>query len=216
MNEEPDSGTRDETDDVQEPIPAIPADQPIIPNYMAGDGLRLVTLRRMQLMEAEMARTKLESEGIRCFIAGTAVTVAHSLAFPEVSLQVDEFDVPLAEKILARPAAADMDGEYADENWRCPKCHRKTVDMVPLSPGVRRVRTSFFLLIVVQIVARVFVSNLPAGSLTQMFENVMQWSFLPWLLATFVLGLWWLLSTREKRCRECGHQWKGTQDGAPQ
>ncbi|MFI5379231.1 MAG: hypothetical protein ACHRHE_08040 [Tepidisphaerales bacterium] len=206
MSDPRDMGGLDDEDSEPAPIPAIPADKPIIPNYWAGDGLRLVTLRRMQLMEAEMARAKLESEGIHCFIAGAPVTLAYSLAFPEVSLQVEELNLLLAEKILSRPAAIDMEGEYADEAWRCPKCHRRTVDMLPLSPGLKRVRGTFFLLIVAQIIAQLFRLVIPA-ELADAFDSALSWGLLPWLLAEFLLGLWWLLSKREKRCRECGHQW---------
>ncbi len=210
MSEPRDTDELDEGESEPAPIPAIPADQPIIPNYMTGAGPRLVTLRRMTVMEAEMAKAKLEGEGIPCFVADTAMASMQPLVLTPATLQVQETDVLLATKILSRPAAADMEGEYAEENWRCPKCHRKTVELLPLSPGLRRARNMFFALIGAQIAGQLLRLGIPAGDELAAYDAAISWAFLPWLLAVFVFGLWWLLSKREKRCNECGHQWAGT------
>jgi hypothetical protein len=209
MNHEPESGDRDETDGERQPIPAIPADQPIIPNYMAGEGPRMVTLRRMPALEAEMARAKLEAEGIPCIIADARMSEALSLVVPDARLQVAETDVPLAEEILSRPAAAGADGEYADEEFRCPKCHRRAVDLMPLSPGARRARNGFLLLAGAQIAGLLLRAVIPAGELAGAIDWLMSWECPAWILA-FVLGLGWMLSSRDKRCRDCGHPWGAT------
>ena len=190
-----------------ESMPAVPADKSIIPNHLVGDGQHIVTLRRLPLMEAEMAKAKLEAEGISSFVADSNMTVIHPLMFPYVTLQVSQIDLPLAEEILSRPAADGADGEYADEEYRCPKCHHRMVDLLPLSARMKRVRSSFLLLIVIQIVVRIIYANLPDGNVSQIVESVLMWLLLPWLIAVFVLGLWWFLSKRSKRCRECGHEW---------
>lgn len=210
MSEQPERGVREDADREEAPIPAIPADQPIVPNYMAGEGPRLVTLRRMPVMEAEMAKAKLEAEGILCFVVDSTMALAQPLTITPACLQVAETDVPIAEEILSRPVADGADGEYADEDWRCPKCHRKAVELMPLSPGLRRVRNTLFLLVGAQIAGRLIGMGIPAGDLLQSFDSIMQLLLLPWLFSVFVLGLWWLLSKRTKRCQQCNHEWSDT------
>lgn len=184
--------------------PVIPVDAPVVPDYFTPGDTRLVTLRRMPLMEAEMARAKLESEGVPCAILDQEIAVNQPLVFSEVKLQVKQSDVELAEQILAQPAGDD-DGEYVEEAWRCPQCHRKTLELMPLSPGRRRVRTAFFTLLVmwpllglsgwiIPELGRWIDNNLPPGL------------FVLWFVGTVIFGLMWILAHRSKRCTKCGWQ----------
>ena len=77
---------------------------------------------------------KLESEGIRCFVAGQMLSGTHPLVFSDVQfVQVAEGDSRLAEEILNRPVEQTEDGEYIDEDGTAQKCHRRKVDLVPLT-----------------------------------------------------------------------------------
>src|SRR3954465_14373852 len=94
---------------------------------------RLVTLKRLPPMEGELAAAKLQSEGIRCYLIDQNISIVHPAMSNEVRLQVAEADLERGREILARPAGADAEGEYVDEPWRCPRCHHKAVDLLPLS-----------------------------------------------------------------------------------
>ena len=163
----------------------------------------LVTLRRMDAMEAQMALAKLESEGIRCYIAGQVLSATHPLLFSDVRLQVVEADALRAEEILRRPPADDLEGEYADENWRCPKCHRKVVDLVPLSKTLSRLRVLWVFLLVAPIL-RYGVDWL--FSTTQMSRLTERYWPL-WLIITAALSLLMFNLKRRQRCRDCGFEW---------
>src|SRR4051794_12354694 len=102
-------------------------------NPIADEGFILVTLRSMPGLEAKLAAAKLESEGIPTFVAGDAINYAHAFIFPEVQLQVRKSDLQRATQVLAQPAALDDDGDYADEEFRCPQCHSKDVALMPPS-----------------------------------------------------------------------------------
>src|SRR5947199_195656 len=71
---------------------------------------KLVNLRLMGVMEGELAKTKLESEGINCFLSGRELHSANPLLFSDVQLQVAEPDLEAARQILDRPAPADAEG----------------------------------------------------------------------------------------------------------
>src|SRR5687768_17149118 len=95
-------------------------------------GLDLVTVARMSGMEAALAAAKLREERVPCFVADTNIAIADPLVYPNVPVQVHERDLDRARSILNRPAKVEADDEYAEEAWRCGKCHRKTVELVPM------------------------------------------------------------------------------------
>src|SRR3990170_8859405 len=86
-------------------------------------GGSIVTIRTMSVLEAELAKAKLASEGVRSFISDENLAVMHPLMMGSVHLQVDEADIDRAEQILTLPAPADAEGEYVEEKYRCPRCH---------------------------------------------------------------------------------------------
>src|SRR5690349_3148943 len=126
--------SRDERDRESVPILSYRTPEPRPPAEI------LRTVADMPAPEAAMARAKLDSEGIRSYVAGEDVSGIHPLLFSSVQLQVMEADLERAREVLERPVEDDQEGEYADEPWRCPKCHRKQIDILPLSAGYRRLR----------------------------------------------------------------------------
>ncbi len=187
--------------DAPHPVPSHGAG-PIVPDYFTDRGSRLVTLRHMSVMEAELARVRLEAESIPCFLIdremGAYSTVGGGII--PVKLQVHENDAEMAEEILSRPAPPSAEGEYVDEDWRCPKCHRKTVELVPMSPRRKQARNSFVLLVFLP-VPLILLQEFGCD-----FGQVMRWGVLPWIIVLLALALA-LVHRRKKRCTECGHQW---------
>lgn len=93
--------------------------------------------------EAHLAKGRLEAEGIEAFLDNENLVAMHQFlgagATGGVGLRVAASQVDAARQILSTPAVLEsVDGEaledegYADENWRCPKCHRKHVELVKL------------------------------------------------------------------------------------
>ena len=78
-----------------EPAPVLgyrsPDPAPVVPYYSGVPSEHTyVTLRTMDAMEAQLARAKLESEGIRCYVDGQLLSAAHPFLFSSVKLQVVE------------------------------------------------------------------------------------------------------------------------------
>ncbi len=92
--------------------------------------------------EASLAASRLEQEGIRAFLENENTIAADFLlsnAIGGVRVTVAESSVLRAREILQMSPAViekddldEFDG-YADEPFRCPKCHRKELDFVPFS-----------------------------------------------------------------------------------
>jgi hypothetical protein len=111
---------------------------------------RLVTVARFAytadpVSEAELARIKLESEGIWCFLAGKNFAGVHwiaSLADRGVKLQVRESDAERAKEILSRREKVEIDeSEYGDSGaeegeMRCPRCGSEDFKYEKFSRGV--------------------------------------------------------------------------------
>ena len=164
-------------------------------------------MRKMRGMEAELAKAKLESEGIECFIADQLISVANPWLFSEVRLQVREDEIHLARDILDRPADDTREGEYTDEAWRCPQCHRKTVDLLPLSSGWQWARLVCLIMMLTPLLLALLVMVLPNPEISDAVNYAdRNWGLL-WLLALAVIGTALLLAKRQKRCRTCGHEW---------
>ena len=103
---------------------------------------RWVTLGDYAPMEAQMVRLRLEAEGVRCSLSNEAAALLYSGMFSGVKIEVLEEDLERAREIVKRRPAVEADAEegdpdpddgYVDEDWRCPKCHGKHVQYVPLS-----------------------------------------------------------------------------------
>ncbi len=198
--------TINDSGDEEQPVPVVPAERPVVLDYAPGSTPPLVTLRRLSLIEAEMAKVRLEAEGIPAFIADSAMSLNNPLVLPNVQLQVLETHLGPADEILSRPADDTVEGEYADEEYRCPKCHRKAVELLPLATGPRRARAGCLSLAGVLLAGMLASAVIPAGQAANAVNAVMAWSGLGWLLVA-ALGITWILSSREKRCIECGHVW---------
>jgi hypothetical protein len=168
----------------------------------------LRTVAEMPAPEAAMARAKLEAEGIRSSIVGEDISGIHPLLFSSVQLQVMEADLKRAREVLNRPAEDDDEGEYADEPWRCPKCHRKEIDILPLSGGYRLLRKIGIAVFIVPIVALLAMRAFDQTDATLRIRELMV-DFSPaWLLALIIIAAIVMFTNRAKRCRACGHEWK--------
>lgn len=91
--------------------------------------------------EAHIARQKMESEGIESYLDNENLVATDFLlsnATGGIKLMVREPDVPAAEAVLQSVGTEELAGEvggaddYCDEDWRCSKCRRTNVELVPL------------------------------------------------------------------------------------
>ena len=169
----------------------------------------LTLLRTMQLTEAELAKIKLESEGISCFISGANTSVAHPFAFNDVRLMVPKVDVERAREILERPADTEMEGEYVDETWRCPKCHRKSIQLLPAS-GLRLLAWYSWWGSIGLFVLSEVLSQLASGDrqFARAFEELPRILRLVCLVVFPLTSLYLILDQRDRACTYCG--WKST------
>jgi hypothetical protein len=180
----------------------------------AGDD-HLLTVLRVGNYEAELAAAKLRSEGIDCFIADQNFSVTDPLVGPDVRLQVRARDLARARAILDEvadpvpPGAVAAGGEtaadYADEPWRCPGCHRKTVELLPSTPFWRFVRNAFWVTLAAPFVVFV-VSHLLPDEYRGRF--LLSESFVcPWAALIVLMFFPLVFRDRAKRCTSCGHAW---------
>jgi hypothetical protein len=176
--------------------------------YFTPTSPRLVTLRRFSSLEAQLAKARLESEGILCFIANEhSASVVPALAI-DTELLVHENDAEEAERVLSRPASPDAEGEYTEEDFRCPKCHRKSTELVPLSRGWQWVRMTLILMILVAMLTPVLSWVLGPSSSSKVVLNWMSDVGMMAVVAAIALGLSLILAKRRVRCRECGQEWR--------
>lgn len=195
--------------DKQENNPPPAASPQPIDYFSANDAsYKLVTLCKMGGMEAQLAKLKLESEGVRCFIGGENAAAVYPLAFVDVELQVPESDLEVAREILRRPAKEDAEGEYVEESFRCPKCHSKSVSIVPLSNRQMAMRLTFVILLLLPIIIPLLKWVFPSQDFVQFLNWASEQGAAVWVFVLFVLGLGILLSKRRKRCAECGCEWR--------
>lgn len=167
----------------------------------------LVTIRRLPGAEAELAAAKLESEGIPCFIADSHLSATHAMLVSEVRLQVHAENAERAIEILDRPpddAAAD---EYVDEEFRCPRCRRKGIDLLPLSDNWRRARAGCLILLLAPVLLTLVLWALPSPALHARVQRIVSYVGWPWFAVVLVLSVTVMLVKRRKRCRTCGHEW---------
>jgi Putative prokaryotic signal transducing protein len=204
MSDAPD----EESSDVSKDSPAAhPVKTTHALDYASQMPLRLVTLCRMRLVEADLAKAKLESEGIECIIRDSRLAIAEPLLLTDVPLLVRDTDVEKARAILARPAPDAMDGEYVQEAWRCPQCHRRNVDLLPLSQGWRQTRTGCLTILALPVFLGLIQAIAGKSNLRTMIENAIGAFALVWAVIVIVLSLAVMFAKRRKRCRDCGHEW---------
>ena len=95
-------------------------------------------------VEANLAKGRIEAEGIECFLAGEHFAGTYWLlsnAAGGVKLQVRESDAQRAAEILQ--AKAEKGSAETDDTWveqdsgeRCPKCHSDDIEYEPFSRKV--------------------------------------------------------------------------------
>jgi hypothetical protein len=173
-----------------------------------------VILCRLPVVEAELAKAKLESEGIPAVLRDTSMAVMHPLIVSEVPVLVQEPDVARARNVLAQPAGESAEGDYVEEAWRCPRCHRRTVDLQPPSK-VRRVGRAICVLLIVMPFILPFVRWIIGDrQINRAIDRMAEIALIPWMLGIITLTLILLLSRRGKRCRECGYEWTSSSSGS--
>jgi hypothetical protein len=158
------------------------------------------------------------------------ISVTYPLVFASVRLQVPEDEVERAEAVLAEPAAdaagleddeasgeggaaamadADSESDYVEEAYRCPKCHRKDVELMPLTGRMRNVRFGCLMVLVLPIVVSLAAWLMSSGSGGKSPDLFPPAAILAWVAVVVVLSLLVLMSKRHKRCRACGYEWRG-------
>ena len=163
----------------------------------------LVMLATLPPLEAEMARAKLAAEDIPAVVIGSTLNAAHPLLWADAELQVHASDVDRARQILARPAAAAKEWDYADEPWRCPKCHHKPLELVPLSRLRRSIRNTWIVVVALPVLIPLIDYILyPAGG--RGFELDKPAYVLGWIVAVVLLTILIFYPKRSKQCKECG------------
>jgi hypothetical protein len=173
---------------------------------------KLVTIRRLPSFQAQLAKAKLEAEGIQCFVQEDNFNVVYPVFFNDVPVQVAETDAEIAKEILDRPADAAAEGEYADEEYRCPKCHRKNVDLAPLSAGWKTLRRAYVIFLIMPLVLLAVKWLFPDPHLIAQIDALQQSAAIGWVLIALVGGIVVMGMKRRKRCRDCGREWGDAQD----
>lgn len=142
----------------------------------------IVTLWRYRdLPEAWVAKSKLDSEGVWCFLADENIVRLNwflSNAVGGVRLQVAEGEVPIAMELLGEEIPASFSADEIGEEYRQPECPRCGSRDVTLEPMERKLA----LLVVC-------VLSLPLST-----------------LALLAIPLWIL--KKPWRCEDCRNDWK--------
>jgi hypothetical protein len=184
-------------DSVDQPPDA--GDPKVLP-YLSPAAKHLVTLRRMPLMQADLAKLRLESEGIPCFVISHLAYRGSQYA----DLQVAQVDLAAAEEVLRRPPIDMPEGDAIDDDEsRCPKCHKATVELLEPSDGWK-LASRFWL-------AFLF-TPLVIGAAKTIFNSHIEISPFPgatvlWVFILIALGVKIATRPRIRRCTSCGNQW---------
>lgn len=173
-----------------------PEGAPVIPDYYSPSHERLVTLCSLPPLEAELARAKLEARGIKCFVIDHTMASTHPFIAPLVRLQVAEADLNCAHDILAEPSVKAAEGEYVDEPWRCPMCHRKSIELMPLPPRQRLLRISCVLILFLPVLMQAF----------RVDPRLELWLYGGWIVVVAGLLVVVTMHRRGRLCTQCGWQ----------
>jgi hypothetical protein len=175
------------------------------PQSLPPQPMSFVRLESLPLNEAELARLKLESEGITCFIAGQHISTVDPSVFHSVELMVNPMDLQRAREILDAPADDAMEGEYVEEPWRCPKCHRKGLEMLPAA-GLRKTAWYGWWAVAVILAINIVMDFVNAGAprAQQAWNAIAGWSFTPAMIAFGCVSFYLIVGQRQKVCPKCG------------
>jgi hypothetical protein len=230
---ENDPTSRDESDQPSPvngtPVPAddAPAQTPPTLSY-ATRPPKLKTIRQLASFEANLAAAKLEAAGVPCFVIDDNVANAYPLVFASVKVQVPEDQMEHAEAVLNQPYAdaagliddegalethsvieGESESDYVEESYRCPKCHRKDVELLPLGGFMRNVRFGCLVVLVLPIVLSVVTWVTHSRSSTASTDLFSPEAIFAWMAVLGILSFVVLTAKRRKRCRSCNHEWIG-------
>jgi hypothetical protein len=222
---EPSASSSSDADDVDARPPTLPYATPT-------RAPKLKTIRQLSSFEANLAAAKLQAAGITAFVIDDNISTAYPLVFASVRLQVPEDEVERAESVLSEPAVesaglegdddedalrarslegADAAGEsdYVDEPYRCPKCHRKDVELLPLSGVMRHVRFGCLTVLLLPVLVGIATWLLQSRSDAKSPDLFAPEAVFAWMAVLGILSFVVLTAKRRKRCRTCGHEWIG-------
>ena len=210
--------------------PSRPSPPTLLPYATPTNPPRLKTIRQLASFEANLAAAKLDAAGVPCFVIDDNISTAYPLVFASVKLQVPEDEVERAEAVLAQPFAdpagltddhddalgahhpfgdSEADGDYVEEAYRCPKCHRKDIELLPLAGVMRHVRFGCLAVLLLPIVAAIGAWMMRAGLAGKSPDLFAPEAIFAWMAVLGILSFAVLTAKRRKRCRACGHAWVG-------
>jgi hypothetical protein len=175
-----------------------------------------VVLCTVPVADAREICERLESEGIPCEAteASAEATIETSEGDVEQSnVVVHAEDLELAQDALQSPSIADeVEDVESDEDrekrflaaWKCPKCGRQNLQLLPLSEGWRQVRVGCFIVVLVPIVISVLAWTMPTREVKRALDGLPDWWPFGWILIVGGLALALSRAHRGKRCNECG------------
>src|SRR5207302_11493537 len=130
----------------------------------------------------------------------------------QVKVVVRDEDLAAAQEILARPVEEDESdtpederefAEHDESQWRCPRCKKRSLEVLPLSKRWRRVRAACPGIFLLPFAVLFIEWLLPSHSLVYAVDHVPDWWGIPWILIVAGLACPVLLVPRKKRCPHC-------------
>jgi hypothetical protein len=231
------SAARDGDNDGAAAAAAADVNRPPMLSYATPGSPKLKTIRQLSSFEANLAAAKLDAAGVTCFVIDDNIATAYPLGFASTKLQVPEDEVEQAEAVLAAPAvlpadpedeergedeataaaaaaaAADDDDEsesdYVVESFRCPRCHRKDVELMPLSATMGNVRFGCLMILLLPVIVSIAAWMFSSGSRGVSPDLLSPEAMLAWVVVLAVLCFIVLTAKRRKHCRACQHEWVG-------
>ena len=109
--------------------------------------------------------------------------------------------------MLSWPAQIVGDDEYVEESFRCPGCHSRSTELLPLTGGWWWVRMTFIVVLVALLTAAAIPLVLPQAWSTKVIVSWMGDIGMLAVLLAGVLGVLLIFTRRRIRCRECASEW---------
>ena len=157
--------------------------------------------------------TRLESNGIACDGVQKSESGDVPIEQQLIDVMVAEADLHRAREIrdTTEPEHDGEDEAFEKEvaeinadNWICPKCRKRALEILPLSDGWKLVRNWCIGLVVLPIVVAFCWDMVPRSDLKEWAESVPLLWVLAWALCAMALMWIFLLVRRHKLCTECG------------
>jgi len=175
----------------------------------------VVVRARIPVGEGAALCQRLEGEGIECDYARAEDNDdSDDDAVVMVNVLVRRSDLTTAGEVLGRPADPEDDDDDDEDDaeherrlaadWICPTCKKRTLEILPLTPFWRSVRTIGILSALTPVLIGLVRWAIPSDAvLKQLDPND------PWVIWAFIIGLTmfalsFALPNRDKGCPKCG------------